>query len=250
MAGFTLIRKFMFVITMAGLSSRFFKAGYDIPKYQLPLHGQSVFYHAINSFHNYFSSDIFLFVIRDIFSTADFIRNECKKLGLERFQIITLDAETRGQAETAYIALNQIKDEQEIYIFNIDSVRYNYIKPVFTDDCDGYLEVFEDEGEHWSFIKPDENGNVIKTTEKIKISNLCSDGLYYFKKKSQFEKAFIHAVENNETAKGEYYVAPLYNILISQGKTIKYELISNDLIDFCGTPDEYTNLLSQPEKFR
>ncbi|HGG7172902.1 TPA: capsular biosynthesis protein, partial [Escherichia coli] len=34
----------MFVITMAGLSSRFFNAGYTVPKYQLPLHGQTVFY--------------------------------------------------------------------------------------------------------------------------------------------------------------------------------------------------------------
>lgn len=234
---------------MAGLSSRFFKAGYDIPKYQLPLHEQTVFYHAINSFHNYFSTDDFLFVIRDIFSTAEFIKSECEKLGLKRFQIITLSEETRGQAETAYIALNQISQDQDIYIFNIDSMRHDYIKPEFVNECDGYLEVFEDEGEHWSFILPDEHGKVIKTTEKVKISNLCSDGLYYFKRKSQFEKAFLHAIENNETAKGEYYVAPLYNTLITQGETIRFELISNDLIDFCGTPDEYTNLLSQPEKF-
>lgn len=239
----------MFVITMAGLSSRFFKAGYGIPKYQLPLHGQTVFYHAINSFHYYFSTDDFLFVIRDVFSTSEFIKTECEKLGLERYQIITLDAETRGQAETAYIALNQIENDHEIYIFNIDSMRHNYIKPAFVENCSGYLEVFEDEGEHWSFILPDENGNVIKTTEKVKISNLCSDGLYYFKNKSQFEKTFLHAIENNQTAKGEYYVAPLYNTLIEQGEIIKYELIKNDLIDFCGTPDEYTALLSQPEKF-
>ena len=32
----------MFIIPMAGLSSRFFKAGYNKPKYQLDLNGESV----------------------------------------------------------------------------------------------------------------------------------------------------------------------------------------------------------------
>lgn len=33
----------MFIIPMAGLSSRFFKAGYTKPKYQLDLNGETVF---------------------------------------------------------------------------------------------------------------------------------------------------------------------------------------------------------------
>lgn len=50
-------------------------------------------------------------------------------------------------------------------------------------------------GKHWSFILPDQNGNVSRTTEKIRISNLCSDGLYYFKDKYIFESAFNNAVK-------------------------------------------------------
>ena len=40
----------MIVIPMAGLSSRFTKAGYTKPKYMLPLAGKSVFAHSIESF--------------------------------------------------------------------------------------------------------------------------------------------------------------------------------------------------------
>ncbi|EDP5982441.1 capsular biosynthesis protein, partial [Campylobacter jejuni] len=36
------------IFPMAGLSSRFTKAGYDKPKYMLDLKGNSVFFHAVN----------------------------------------------------------------------------------------------------------------------------------------------------------------------------------------------------------
>ncbi len=52
----------MFVLPMVGLSSRFFDAGYTLPKYQLPLHGRTVFAHVVDSFRDYFDSDEFLFI--------------------------------------------------------------------------------------------------------------------------------------------------------------------------------------------
>lgn len=49
----TFLRRAMIIIfPMAGLSSRFAKAGYDKPKYMLDLKGNSVFFHAVNSFKN------------------------------------------------------------------------------------------------------------------------------------------------------------------------------------------------------
>ncbi|ELZ6526290.1 capsular biosynthesis protein, partial [Campylobacter jejuni] len=53
------------IFPMAGLSSRFAKAGYDKPKYMLDLKGNSVFFHAVNSFKKYFKDFKFLFVYRD-----------------------------------------------------------------------------------------------------------------------------------------------------------------------------------------
>ena len=44
----------MIVIPMAGLSSRFFKASYDIPKYMLTAHDESLFDHSVKSFSQYF----------------------------------------------------------------------------------------------------------------------------------------------------------------------------------------------------
>lgn len=235
----------MFLITMAGLSSRFFKAGYTQPKYKLMIQGESVFSLATKSFKNYFKTDLFVFVIRDIYDTKEFITKEILQLGITNYKIVTLDDETRGQAETAYIALTQTNSDEQVTIFNIDTFRHNYLKPDFTENCDGYLEVFTAEGEHWSFVEAAPGRKVSRTTEKDRISDLCSDGLYHFRHKDIFINAFEEALTHNEVVRGEYYVAPLYNRLIHMGMDIRYDIITLDQIDFCGTPEEYRALLEK-----
>lgn len=233
----------MILITMAGLSSRFFKAGYELPKYMLSIQNETVFSHAVKSFELYFKTEKFVFVARDIFGTVEFIASECEKLCISQFEIITLEEETRGQAETAYLALKNIPD-QSVTIFNIDTFRYNYSHPYQYDECDGYVEVFRGEGEHWSFVEPLANNLVSRTTEKLRISDLCSSGLYYFKSSADFVKVFETLESNNDTTKGEFYIAPMYNYLIKNNKTIKYNCIATKDIDFCGTPAEYEHLLN------
>lgn len=235
----------MFVIPMAGLSSRFFKAGYDKPKYQLMLGKETVFSWSVRSFEKYFQTDKFVFIYRDVYNTNQFILSELEKLGILDYELVCLPEETLGQADTVYQGISHISSDEEIYIFNIDSKILNFNKPSWVAECDGYLEVFKGDGNHWSFALPESENSlkVIKTTEKERISDLCSDGLYYFKKKSTFEKLFLNAKANNQTAKNEYYIAPLYNELISQKAVIYYDLIKKDNILFCGTPDEYQEIL-------
>ncbi len=227
---------------MAGLSNRFFKAGYKVPKYKLTLGGESVFAHSVRSFEKYFENDDFLFVIRNVYNTKDFVDSEVRKLGIRHYEIKVLNHETRGQAETAYLGVKDYSGDFPIYIFNIDTFRHGFVKPDFSDKCDAYLEVFKGEGENWSFVEPAEEGLVKKTAEKERISDLCSDGLYYFRSKKMFERIYLEAQMNNETVKNEYYIAPLYNKLIADRRVVKYDLIDADLIEFCGVPDEYREL--------
>ncbi len=235
----------MIIITMAGLSSRFARAGYVLPKYALDLHGRTMFDWAIHSFERYFDSEHFLFVVRpDGFAKA-FVTDAVQKLGISRYDTVELEHDTRGQAETAYLALQEYASDFPVTIFNIDTIRYDYQKPDFLDACDGYLEVFKGDGEHWSFVDPGVDSSVVRTTEKDRISDLCSDGLYYFKSQFQFRYIFEQALALNEQVKGEFYIAPLYNQLISAGGVVKYAVIDMEQIDFCGTPDEYQALLKK-----
>ena len=45
----------------------------------------------------------------------------------------------------------------------------------------------------------------------------------------------------------EFYIAPLYNRLIQNGKNIMYQEIPLSFLDFSGTPTEYENLLKKIE---
>lgn len=235
----------MFIIPMAGLSSRFFKAGYKKPKYQLDLNGETVFSWSVKSFERYFQTDKFVFIYRDVYETKTFLEQEVKNLGIKEYELVCLPEETLGQADTVYQGITHIPSDEEVYIFNIDSRIIDFTKPDWIKECDGYLEVFKGEGEHWSFALADGSSKrVIQTAEKERISDLCSDGLYYFKKKSVFEKLFLKAKETGSTAKNEYYIAPLYNELIAQQAVVFYDLIAENRILFCGTPDEYLALKS------
>lgn len=238
----------MIVLPMAGLSNRFFKAGYKVPKYMLDLHGSPVFDFAIGSFANLFGKENFLIICRDVFDTPKFVEERCLAMGLSRdsVDVIVLDHETSGQAETVAegLRLASTPGGIPVTIFNVDTFRPGFTFPDSFDmgAIDGYLEVFHAPGEHWSFVRPEEGTDrVLEVTEKVRISDLCSNGLYHFRTVGFYMSLFTE-IEKEMPSKlqgGEYYVAPLYNIAIERNSDIRYKLIPLEEMHFCGTPSEY-----------
>ena len=241
----------MIVIPMAGLSRRFKNAGYDLPKYMLKAHGKSLFNHSLGSFKNYFNKEPFLFIALAEHNTKKFIIQESKLLGLDRYQIVVLDKPTQGQAETVYKGLQyaNIDAKEPIMIFNIDTFRPNFKLPIEFDikNVDGYLETFIGSGENWSNILPanEELKTVAFTAEKKQISKYCCTGLYYWKKTEDFCRIIESYLkqEVTEIETGEFFIAPMYNKMIAEGKDIRYVIIDHNEVIFCGTPDEYLNFI-------
>lgn len=244
----------MIVFPMAGLSSRFTKAGYDRPKYMLPLGQSTMFAEAVSGFSALYESEAFLFICRNIADTEAFIHAELARMP-ERprsYQVVVLDAPTSGQAETVYEGLRRagVSDNTRLTIFNIDSHRkqFAYPKGFDIEQVDGYLEVFYGDGDHWSFVRPDDTApgtfKAAAVTEKVRISDLCSTGLYYFRRTALFRCFYEQTltVEASELQGGERYIAPLYNMALKEGCDIRYDLISRGDISFTGTPDEYEAL--------
>ena len=238
----------MFIIfPMAGKSERFKQQGYHTDKYRLPLGGLTVFEHAVISFKTYFETDIFLFIYSDKNNTKSFIQEKCQSMGLKKFEMISLNQNTLGQADTVYkgLKLDKTSQTEAMTIFNIDTFRPNFIFPKDLDlkKTDGYLEVFEGTGSNWSYVRPliDSDRIVAETAEKKIISNLCCTGLYYFREIKLFKNAFEKYSKDQHLQ--EYYVAPLYNYLISDGLSIRYHKIPKTEVFFSGTPEEYKNIL-------
>lgn len=233
------------IIPMAGLSSRFTKAGYTLPKYMLYALNRSLFNLAVSSFELYFRTLRFVFIARDIFDTKTFIEKECDLLGIQDYRVVMLSESTRGQAETVFKGLigADVDSSESILIFNIDTFRPNYIFPEGLRNADGYLEVFKGSGSNWSYAKTvnGDDDRVIETAEKREISDNCSTGIYYFKNASLFKDAYERSL--NDPLLKELYVAPVYNYLIEDGKDIRINVINRDEVIFCGVPQEYEDYL-------
>jgi len=235
---------------MVGLSSRFFKAGYAVPKYQLDLNGASLFRWVVSSFSPYFESEQFLFICRPDYDTPHFVEEELKLLGVGDFRITVLGGNTRGQAETVALGLRSHLSDTKIYIFNIDTIHFSFRKDSALEALDGYLEVFQGEGNHWSFVEPGPDGIVRRTTEKDRISSLCSNGLYYFRSSDAYLDLFERFERTGDSVNGEFYIAPMYNALIHDGGKVGYKLVEIMDMGLCGTPDEYVALQSDPRVAR
>lgn len=231
----------MIIIPMAGLSSRFFKAGYTEPKYKLKAHNKTLFEWSVKTFEQYYQSEKFIFICRDVYDTPAFVESELRHMGIKDYEVVILSAETRGQAETVFLALDKVPDNEPIVIFNIDTHEKHF--EFATEVNDAYLEVFKGEGEHWSFAQPKGNTTLVeRTTEKVRISDLCSNGVYGFKNKEIFINAYIELIRSNP---GELYIAPMFNFIIAKEMCVRYKLVEHSDHIFMGTPAEYTDFLGR-----
>lgn len=243
----------MIVIPMAGLSRRFREAGYAPPKYMLDLHGRSLFARTVESFKHLFTSEPFLFVVRDEAGTARFVAREAAELGVIRSRIVVLDAPTRGQAETVRLGLEgaAVADDEPLTIFNIDTLRPGFRPPdaPWAAHADGWLEVMRADDPGFSYARPDPAGGdrVAETAEKRVISDLASTGLYHFARADAFVRAL--EVEAASPSAAELYVAPLYNALIAEGGDVRYVEVASQDVLFCGVPAQYEALKARPDLF-
>ncbi|MEM3369380.1 MAG: sugar phosphate nucleotidyltransferase [Candidatus Micrarchaeia archaeon] len=232
------------VIPMAGKGERFRKAGYNIPKYLIDIDGKTMLERALSSLPIDLAKNVFFIALKEHeekYSITEKINSIMKNYPKTRFKIILLENTTRGQAETVLKIEEDINNDRGLLIFNVDSsfkssrLRQKIIASRF-QDIDGIIGTFKDVQEKWSFVKINEEGFVIETAEKKAISNNASTGLYYFTKGSDFVKACKKMIENNYMTKNEFYIIPIYNILIKEGKKIIIDEVEE--FDCFGTPED------------
>lgn len=241
----------MIIFPMAGLSRRFGEAGYDRPKYMLPLDGGTCFDFSVAGFVKAYAEDTFVFVMRDVQDTPRFVEQRLRALGVRRSEVVVLDGPTSGQGETVekgLAAAGGAETPGTLTIFNIDTFRINVLPPASSEQGDGYLEIFTGSGTGWSFVEPEPGSanKVRRTTEKVPVSDLCCTGLYNFGNARLFLEALEAERHAPTSALPETYVAPVYNHLIRRGYDIRYSRIPREDVVFCGVPTEYEALRRDP----
>ena len=234
-------KKMTAIITMAGLGSRFRKAGYNVPKYMIEAKGKTLFEWSMDSLLDYNPHvSKYIFVVRKEDNSSGFIRERCQQYDLENIDVVEIDYLTDGQATTCMLAMPYCEKDASILIYNIDT----YVEPYemkYSDlSGDGHIPCFHAEGEHWSFVRLDEKGRkAAEVREKRRISDNCTLGAYYFSSAGLYQKLYEeYYTDNSNLERNEKYIAPLYNLMIEKGMKVTISIIPAGKVHVLGTPEE------------
>lgn len=234
------------IITMAGLGSRFRKAGYNCPKYMIEAKGKTLFEWSMDSLIGYNRHvSKYVFVVRKKDNTEDFIKDKMKKYGIDDVEVIGIDYLTDGQATTCMLAIPYCAPDKAIMVYNIDT----YVEPneMKYEDIqgDGHIPCFHAEGDHWSFAKLDDRGNVTEVREKVRISDNCTLGAYYFSSARLYKELYNeYYADESRLEKNEKYIAPIYNYMIEKGMKVTISIVDVKKVHVLGTPEELNVFLA------
>lgn len=235
------------VITMAGRGSRFYEAGYTVPKYEIIAHDRSLFEWSLLSLKNFLTSDCrVIFVCLEENKSSDFVLQKTKELGITDVHIIELKELTDGQATSAYLSRELWTPDCPLLIYNIDTyVKPHALKPGdIRPGSDGWVPCFQVPGDHWSFVKLGDDGWAVDLAEKLRISNYASIGLYWFRRADRYIELYDRFFsESKNLVRGEKYIAPIYRQLLAEGGKVSLSDLPPVDVHVLGTPVELDRFL-------
>jgi HAD superfamily hydrolase (TIGR01509 family) len=211
------------VIPMAGHGSRFLKQGYTLPKPLINVNGKCMIELVIDNIN---TNGNYIFIAR---------KEHCDKYNIEEYlhqkvencSIIQVDKVTEGAACTVLLAKDLIDNDNPLLIVNSDQIleweSASFLYEAESEGIDGCISTFEllNGDNKWSYARLDLKGNVVEVKEKEVISNNATTGIYYWKKGSDYVKYALKMIQKNIRVNNEFYVCPVYNEAIQDGKNIK-----------------------------
>ena len=226
------------LIPMAGRGSRFEEQGYTDKKPFIDVNGKPMIHRVIENLGMEFDKEYMFIMIclQEDFDKYDFTEFE-KVIGHNSYDVVILDDVTEGAAQTILQAKDLINDDTPLMTMNSDQLVDWDIERLFEmcEQFDGVIPCFYGEGNAWSYARTLDNGYVQEVAEKKQISKYATAGYYYWKKGSDFVKYAEQMIEDNSRTNGEFYVAPVYNWAIRDGKKIGIGMV--DEIYELGTPE-------------
>lgn len=227
------------VMPMAGRGSRFAQVGVQVPKPLIDVRGRPMYSWAMDSLPLGLARRV-VFVCLEEHLRGEALEEDIRR----RYRhldpvILPLAQVTEGQACTVLIARQLVDTEEPLLIFNADTFCRNSLErriPALPPTVDGLLSVFRAEGDRWSFARVDEEGRVVETAEKRRISDWATTGLYFFRRGRDFVRHAEAMLQADERVNGEFYVAPVYNRLVAAGADVRIDVAEEVWV--LGTPED------------
>jgi len=213
--------KMNILIPMAGAGSRFQQAGYTFPKPLIDVKGKPMIQVVAENLN---IDATFIYVVQkehrekyNLDTLLNLITPNCK--------IVEVTSITEGAACTTLLAKEYIDTDEPLLMANSDQFvdwdSNEFMYKMVEQDLDGGMLTFRSTHPKWSFAKIDENGYVTEVAEKKTISDIATVGIYYWKHGSDYVKFAEQMIEKNIRVNNEFYICPVFNQAIEDGKRIK-----------------------------
>ncbi|EOI7629816.1 glycosyltransferase family 2 protein, partial [Campylobacter jejuni] len=228
------------VIPMAGLGSRFAKAGFDKPKPFIDVLDKPMIVRVLENL-KYKDARYILIARKEHLTKEKKLVDEIKNNFNVEF--IPIDKLTEGTACTVFYARKYINNDMPLMIANSDQIVdiniADFINDSFKRGLDGSILTFIDKEKNpkWSFAKLN-NDLVVEVKEKEAISEFATVGIYFFNKGKIFVESAIDMIIENDRVNNEFYTCPVYNYAIKSGAKIGIYNIDFSKMHGIGTPED------------
>lgn len=236
------------LMPIAGKAKRFLDCGWSLPKPLIPAAGIPMIQLAVDSLIHgggNIPTSVYrlIFVVRDDHCTNYDITGALEHLfDGWALKFATVTQVTQGTLCSCLTARHLIDPDEPLIVYTPDvafDVDFDIHDDfVMNNDLDGILLTFKANSPDHSYVATTEAGLATRTVEKSVISNDALVGVYGFKTGAMFLDCAQRALDDQLTVNGEYYVAPIFNYLISAGKHIGTKRV--DKMHVLGTPEDLT----------
>ncbi len=231
------------LIPMAGRGSRFATQGYTFPKPLIDVKGKpmiQVVTENLNIKANY------TFIVQ---------KEHYEKYSLQHLlnliapncNIVQVDGITEGAACTTLLAKEYINNDEPLLMANSDQfVEWDSNETLYAfsnGNCDGGIITFPATHPKWSYAKLGDDGYVSEVAEKKPISEHATVGIYWWSKGSDYVKYAEQMIEKDIRVNNEYYVCPVFNEAIQDGKKVRIKEIDKEGMWGIGTPEDLNYFL-------
>lgn len=219
---------------MVGRGQRFRDEGFTLPKQLIEVGHQQMIDWSMSCIKTDECNKIFV-IRRDTVENNQMDEILRKKFGKD-ITIVISEKETDGTVSSCLLAEKYIDNEFPLSITTLDMYFEPHFDPSKVAKSDGVVLTFDANNSAYSYSQISEDGYVLRTAEKEVISNHAHAGLYHFAKGKDFVRLAKEMIRRDIRVNGEFYVAPLYNLFIEEGKKITIQPI--DRLWSMGTPNE------------
>jgi len=242
------------VVPMAGLGSRFTKEGYMKPKPLIDVKNKSMIQVVIENLRPT-GAHKFIFICQNEHDETYAISHKLKDWA-HGSEVILINGLTEGAACTVLKARDYINNDDQLMIANsdqyVDIDINSYLEYSLNQNYDGLIMTMYASDPKWSYAMMGEDGFAKKVVEKEVVSNEATVGIYNFRNGKDFVEAAEKMISLDIRVNNEFYVAPVYNMLIAKKAKIGvYNIgsVGNGMYGL-GTPADLEYFLKHPVSSR